>query len=202
MASEIKANKISPATGTAFTFGDSGNTFTVPSGVTLTNSGTATGFGKVLQVVQTHVNTTSSQSITANTRAQILGLNASITPSSTSSKIRITVRWMGENSVRAENAMFGIQRDSTDIGNPAAAGVRNVGQAGLYISFHDDVLTTMDSSMYTYIDSPSTTSSITYSATIIDSKNGTLYNQRTVNDTDSSSRERGTSNIILEEIAG
>jgi len=43
--SEIKSNKISPATGTAFTFGDSGDTFTVPSGVTLTNSGTATGFG-------------------------------------------------------------------------------------------------------------------------------------------------------------
>ena len=45
MASEIKANKISPATGTAFTLGDSGDTFTIPSGVTLTNSGTATGFG-------------------------------------------------------------------------------------------------------------------------------------------------------------
>ena len=44
MASEIKANKISPATGTAFTFGDSGDTFTVPSGVTISNSGTASGF--------------------------------------------------------------------------------------------------------------------------------------------------------------
>ena len=43
--SEIKSNKISPATGTAFTFGDSGDTFTVPSGVTITNSGTASGFG-------------------------------------------------------------------------------------------------------------------------------------------------------------
>ena len=44
MASEVKTNKISPATGTAFTFGDSGDTFTIPSGVTLANSGTATGF--------------------------------------------------------------------------------------------------------------------------------------------------------------
>ena len=44
MASEIKANKISPATGTAFTLGDSGDTFTIPSGVTLTNNGTASGF--------------------------------------------------------------------------------------------------------------------------------------------------------------
>ena len=44
MVSEVKANKISPATGTAFTFGDSGDTFTVPSGCTIVNSGTATGF--------------------------------------------------------------------------------------------------------------------------------------------------------------
>lgn len=55
MASEIKANKISPATGTAFTIGDSGDTFTLPSGATLavasgatiSNSGTASGFGGV-----------------------------------------------------------------------------------------------------------------------------------------------------------
>ena len=45
MASEIKANKISPATGTAFTFGDSGDTFTISAGATIANSGTATGFG-------------------------------------------------------------------------------------------------------------------------------------------------------------
>jgi len=53
MSSEIKANKWSPATGTAATLGDSSDTFTVPSGVTLdiasgatiANSGTATGFG-------------------------------------------------------------------------------------------------------------------------------------------------------------
>ena len=43
--SEVKTNKISPRSGTAFTFGDSGDTFTIPSGVTIANSGTATGFG-------------------------------------------------------------------------------------------------------------------------------------------------------------
>ena len=47
MASEIKVNKISPASGTSFTLGDSGDTFTVPSGVTLQNNGTADGFGAV-----------------------------------------------------------------------------------------------------------------------------------------------------------
>ena len=44
--SEIKVNKISPraACGTT-TLGDSGDTFTIPAGVTITNSGTANGFG-------------------------------------------------------------------------------------------------------------------------------------------------------------
>jgi len=43
MTSEIKADKWSPASGTAGTIGDSGDTFTIPSGVTLTNAGTMTG---------------------------------------------------------------------------------------------------------------------------------------------------------------
>ena len=44
--SEVKVNKISPRTacGTT-TLGDSGDTFTIPSGATITNLGTATGFG-------------------------------------------------------------------------------------------------------------------------------------------------------------
>ena len=42
--SELKVNKISPATGTTFTLGYSGDTFNIPSGATIANSGTATGF--------------------------------------------------------------------------------------------------------------------------------------------------------------
>jgi hypothetical protein len=43
--SEIKVNKISPRSGTTVTLGDSGDTFTIPSGATITNAGTANGFG-------------------------------------------------------------------------------------------------------------------------------------------------------------
>ena len=44
--SEIKVNKISPRTncGTV-TLGDSGDTITIPAGATITNNGTAAGFG-------------------------------------------------------------------------------------------------------------------------------------------------------------
>ena len=53
MSSEVKANKLSPATGTALQISNSGDTTTIPSGATLAiasgatiaNSGTATGFG-------------------------------------------------------------------------------------------------------------------------------------------------------------
>jgi len=49
--SEVKVNKISPRTncGTV-TLGDSGDTITIPSGVTITNSGTAAGFGSTGEV--------------------------------------------------------------------------------------------------------------------------------------------------------
>ena len=45
--SEIVTNKITPSTGSSdtVTLGDSGDTFNIPAGVTLANSGTATGFG-------------------------------------------------------------------------------------------------------------------------------------------------------------
>lgn len=70
MSSEIKANKISPATGTAFTLGDSGDTFTVPSGVTLTNSGTASGFGDEAQYFFARM-TGSNQNVNDNTSTKV-----------------------------------------------------------------------------------------------------------------------------------
>jgi hypothetical protein len=49
--SEVKVNKISPRTncGTT-TLGDSGDTFTIPAGVSITNNGTASGFGSTGEV--------------------------------------------------------------------------------------------------------------------------------------------------------
>ena len=43
--SEVKVNKISPRSGTTVTLGDRGDTFTIPSGATINNQGTATNFG-------------------------------------------------------------------------------------------------------------------------------------------------------------
>ena len=51
-STELKTNKISPATGTALQIADSGDTITIPSGATIANSGTATGFAAGLNSVQ------------------------------------------------------------------------------------------------------------------------------------------------------
>ena len=44
--SEIQANKLSPSSGTALQIGDASDVITIPSGATITNSGTANGFGE------------------------------------------------------------------------------------------------------------------------------------------------------------
>ena len=43
--SKLETNQVDPATGTTLTLGTSGDTISIPSGVTIANSGTATGFG-------------------------------------------------------------------------------------------------------------------------------------------------------------
>ena len=43
--SELKVNKVSPRSGTGVQLGDSGDTITIPAGATITNNGTANGFG-------------------------------------------------------------------------------------------------------------------------------------------------------------
>ena len=50
--STLETNLIQPSTGTSLTIGASGDTITIPSGATITNSGTATGFGGITEVDQ------------------------------------------------------------------------------------------------------------------------------------------------------
>ena len=51
--SQLEVDKVIPQSGTTLTLGESGDTITIPSGATLTNNGTATGFGLSWQSVQT-----------------------------------------------------------------------------------------------------------------------------------------------------
>jgi len=69
--SEIQANKLSPASGTALQVGDSGDVITIPSGATIQNSGTATGFGGITDA--DYWNFGNNQSISATTTTTISG---------------------------------------------------------------------------------------------------------------------------------
>jgi hypothetical protein len=129
MASEIKANKISPATGTAFTIGDSGDTFTLPSGgtiaiasgATITNSGTDTGFGgKLVQRVVT-VNGTAGSGTTqlpfdtsqpTSSEGVDLSLDTAITPISATNKLLITVSVVTDHSVDNSEYAIALYQDS------------------------------------------------------------------------------------------
>ena len=156
--------------------------------------------GQVLQVVENNVNTTSSQSI-STTRVNVTNMNTTITPSSTSSKILVEVRIQAEPNNSSHETLYGIKRNSTDIGSAPGSGSRSVGIQSAWIGYHGDNNESLEGANYSYIDSPSTTSSITYRVTAISSSNGTLYVNRTINDSNNAHHERVTSTIRLTELA-
>ena len=153
---EVKTNKISPATGTAFAMGDSGDTFTVPSGATIVNSGTATGFGggKIGQVVNA---TLSSEVSSSTTVFADTGLTVDITPTATSSKVLVIVcasetRKKDHASARLQSKLL---RDTTEL-------VIMTNEAG----FTNDIdQNNFGGTSATYLDSPSSTSALTYKVT-------------------------------------
>ena len=203
--SEIKVDKISPQSGTALAVGDSGDTISIPSGATITNSGTANGFGGglVLQVVQNNVNTLSSQSITEDVVTNIDNLDCVITPASTSSKILVQVHWFGETN-DPQNMVFGIKRGSTEVGSSPQVGVQNFGitsgtESNIGSADHGS---TPGIAFYQFIDAPATTSATTYYATFRDGYAATtLYNNRTIVHGTSGGYETGVSSITLTELS-
>jgi hypothetical protein len=153
-------------------------------------------------LVETYSITASSQSLTADTTTNMTGLSATITPSTTSKRIKVSVRWAGEFSVDSQNCVFGIKRGSTAVGNPAAVGVRNVGITVIAIGFYSvNNNSTPETAIYSYVDSPATTSATTYHATVTHSGAATMYHNQTQDTTtNNDSRERLTSSITLEEV--
>ena len=155
--SEVKVNKVSPSSGTAFTLGDSGDTFTVPSGATIVNSGTATGFGggkigQVLQATKVDKSTYATQ-----TFADIPDMTIDITPTATSSKILVLSDVTISHTSGYSNNIR-LVRDSTAIylGTPDSNRPAVTKQTSMY---QDNIVYSMS---FNYLDSPSTTSATTY----------------------------------------
>ncbi len=165
------------------------------------------GGGKVLQVVQTHLITTSSTTVpeSLNTYVNITDLNASITPL-TGSKVRITIRWNGAVSAQLHGQIFGIRRGSagTVLGNPASAIGRPIGMCNLTTNYTNTYTQHSQSAFYSFVDdSPGGDGSTSISYYCISTNGGgggTVYTNRTVSDSNTNDHERLTSTIILEEI--
>ena len=157
MTSILKADTIQDSSGNniinessnTITIGASGDTTNIIG--TLQNNGSALVTGKVLQVVQGTLGTEQS---TTSTSFVAPGLSVSITPSATSSKVLIMMSGgMYGNPSSGFNYVPTIYRDSTNLALTAAQG---------FGSFRAGGSTLGASVSINYLDSPSSTSSITY----------------------------------------
>ena len=200
--SEIKVNKVSPATGTAITLGDSGDTFTVPSGATIVNSGTATGFGSAgltngSNVVSVTITDARTQTATSTYADITSGFQASITPSATSSDILVMLNMCSANN--GDHHFFRVVRDGNlitgSVGDAASSRSRT-----LTHEYHTGVSGNMQKgSASWFVDtSISTTSAVTYKVQVVGGS--TVCINRGGNDNDNATTGRSISTLTLIEL--
>jgi len=147
--------------------------------------------GSVLQVVQVVLPTTFSSGSTSYT--DVVGLAASITPSATSSKILVTFDNRVSQSVNEGVNRTRLLRDSTAIYIGTASGSLDNEVQGEWHT-GSSFITTITG---TFLDSPNTTSSVTYKIQMR-TTSGTFY----VNRNDNDHNLRPASSVTLMEVAG
>ena len=157
------------------------------------------GVGKILQVVQavkTDVFTSNSTTYT-----DITGLSLAITPSSASNKILVNVSFNHQSNTQDRWRAFQITRGSTVLYIGDADGSRN--RASIHtslISGSGDAVT-QDNSFIQFLDSPNTTSAVTYYLQgKVQSGAYFVINRSRVND-DGDYNGRTASSITLMEVA-
>jgi len=161
--------------------------------------------GHVLQVKYFQLTTSQTESIsTANADQVITNFNINITPSSTSSIIKLEANVMYESVSDPTNTMWFFYRDSTKLGNTQGSpGGRRIGISHGSISFptaNND--STPEFTTLTYFDAPSSTSQITYKLGINPNTTNSVFINRSVTDTNNNGHERGVSFISATEIGG
>ena len=158
--------------------------------------GTATS-GSVLQVAQSVVNTSSST--TSGSLVDISGLSVSITPRSTTSKIYVSaVVNIGPDGTNSDDIGLRLMRDGTAIGVGSGANTANL---SVFTRGNDRGSGTAQLAILPltmqHLDSPSTTSALTYKVQWY-TRVGTIYLNRRASDTNFVT----SSSITVMEIAG
>lgn len=153
--------------------------------------------GSVIQVASTTKTDTYTDSSASGTLTTITGLTVSITPTSTSSKVLITAT-VNYGAVGGNRAIFAFTggNTATSYRGDAAGSRRQVATGAQSIDANDVVPVTMR-----YMDSPATTSSITYGVQAADIAGGTLQINRSSTDTNGTNFARYASTITVMEIA-
>jgi hypothetical protein len=159
--------------------------------------------GSVLQV-QSAVKTDAATVTATSTPALISGLTVNITPASTSNKILIicTLSTTGSGTYAGRHLI--LRRDSTSICIGDADGNRNRASVAHqeYLGHHPNNFGP-DNCGITFLDTPATTSQITYGVAYADtSGDSTIYINRPAATTNSTEYNRGASSIIVMEVAG
>jgi len=161
----------------------------------------ATG-GKILQVVSTTKTDTFSASIAAGADTAITGLSATITPSSTSSKIFAVVNVSGsEVDITLPYLAVRLYRGATQIGSGAASSSRTEALAAVRGN------STSGANIVTvaanYLDSPATSSATTYAVHLTSLATATRTHcvNRSSSDADDEAYARPSSTITLFEVS-
>jgi hypothetical protein len=152
--------------------------------------------GSIIQVVQ-GILTSSFTCVSNGTVTAITGLSASITPTSTSSRILIMVSL--SHSVTQAATTYGgrVRRNGvTDIQLGDASGSKQ--QCNVPLTWAGDA-NQHNAFAWSVVDSPATTSSTTYGVYVINDNGNTLFVNRTGNDSDTSTGKRSISTITLLE---
>jgi len=150
--------------------------------------------GTVLQVGSTTKIDTFTTSST--TWTDVTGLSVSITPKSNTSKVLILATLSATGETSATGFFARLMRDTTAIAIPDAAGSRIRAT-----SVARDAQQMQTVAMH-HLDSPATTSSVTYKVQIQTQGSGSVYINRITTDTDASTNARAVSSFTVMEIAG
>jgi hypothetical protein len=151
------------------------------------------GAFRVLQVVST--TKTDTFSTTSTSFVDVTGLDATITPSSTSSKIYVVCQVLVSQSNNPNVFVKMVGGTNTYIGDAAGSRQRFTAESFPASATRGDTIT------ISYVDSPASISAETYKLQICASVTGTVLVNRTGTDTDSSTFGRSASSITLMEIS-
>lgn len=153
--------------------------------------------GSILQVQQAII--TGVFSTTSTTFADITGLGVSITPFSSTSKILVMAS-MYRGSSAAAVTCFRLTRSGTAVyvGDPAST--RSPSSGAYYVGNGDNV-SQISAVEFKFLDSPATTSAITYQVQMHTQGGEVVYIGRSGGDGDSAAVARTPASIIVMEVA-